>query len=383
VRLGAAGAVEALVGGTAADCGPRGLAILEAFARPTPLQDGLKQLGAHARGAQDWIELTHRVDALFEAGVLVDAASPQSVRLTRTGSFDLASVHARMLDDRTRTAALIEGIRETVRPGDVVVEIGTGTGVLATAAARAGASRVYAIEVGDIAQKARAVFAANGLADVVTVVEGWSTQVELPELGDVLISEILGDDVLEEHVVELTLDARRRLLKPDARHLSHRLSVSAVPVAIPESDLEGWVFTERNTTRWKTWYEIDFSPLRTGELDYFRVHPAIAGGWEALSEPVVVADLNLETVETFDVSGTTAGTAGLSGLVNGVYLYFEAHVGKSGLLSNRPGFEEHPSWRVPVWRFGAPVEVAAGQDFHITYQRGGLGRHDLVRLASD
>jgi hypothetical protein len=51
-------------------------------------------------------------------------------------------------------------------------------------------------------------------------------------------------------------------------------------------------------------------------------------------------------------------------------------------LSNRPGFEEHPSWRVPVWRFGAPVEVSAGHALQITYQRGGLGRHDLVRLAS-
>ena len=41
-----------------------------------------------------------------------------------------------MLDDRRRTEGFLAAIRQVVRPGDVVVDIGTGTTVLATAAAR-------------------------------------------------------------------------------------------------------------------------------------------------------------------------------------------------------------------------------------------------------
>ncbi len=42
------------------------------------------------------------------------------------------------------------------------LDIGTGSGVLAIAATRAGARRVYAVEASDIAEVAERVFAANG-----------------------------------------------------------------------------------------------------------------------------------------------------------------------------------------------------------------------------
>jgi predicted RNA methylase len=66
---------------------------------------------------------------------------------------EAVQLHLAMLDDRNRTAAYLEAIRDGVREGDVVVDIGTGTGVLAAAAAQAGARRVYAIEVGDIRRR--------------------------------------------------------------------------------------------------------------------------------------------------------------------------------------------------------------------------------------
>ena len=57
----------------------------------------------------------------------------------------------RMVSDRPRTDAFAAAIREVVKPGDVVLDVGTGTGILAMLAAKAGAREVHAIDATDIA----------------------------------------------------------------------------------------------------------------------------------------------------------------------------------------------------------------------------------------
>ena len=143
-----------------------------------------------------------------------------------------------MLHDDRRTGDYMAALVAAVRPGDVVLDIGTGSGVLAVAAARAGARRVYAVEASDIAEVAERVFAANGVADTVTLVPGWSRHIELPEPADLLVAEIIGNEPLEEEILETTLDARRRLLKPDARLIPHTLTLLARPLRLPDGEAE-------------------------------------------------------------------------------------------------------------------------------------------------
>jgi SAM-dependent methyltransferase len=130
--------------------------------------------------------------------------------------------HARMFHDDRRTGDYLRALAEAVRPGDVVLDIGTGSGVVAIAAARAGARRVYAVEASDIAEVADRVFAINGVQDKVTLIPGWSRHIDLPEPADLLVSELIGNEPFEEEILETTLDARRRLLKPGARRLLGR-----------------------------------------------------------------------------------------------------------------------------------------------------------------
>ncbi|HEX4348551.1 MAG TPA: hypothetical protein VHZ73_13330, partial [Vicinamibacterales bacterium] len=89
--------------------------------------------------------------------------------------------HRKYLQDTVRVGALRRAIAATVRPGDVVLDLASGTGILGLLALDAGAGRVYSIESTGMVEIARSIAAANGLADRWTFVHGFSAHVTLPE----------------------------------------------------------------------------------------------------------------------------------------------------------------------------------------------------------
>lgn len=144
-----------------------------------------------------------------------------------------------MLADERRMRRYRAAIEGVVRPGDVVVDLGTGLGVLAMMAARAGAAKVYAVEVRpQAARVARAVIAANGLADRITVVESDALEVELPEPVDVIVNELIGDFGTDENIQECVRAVADRSLKPGGRVVPSRLTTRVVGVSY-EHELRG------------------------------------------------------------------------------------------------------------------------------------------------
>lgn len=123
-------------------------------------------------------------------------------------------VHRTMVHDRVRTEAFRRAINAVVRPGDVVLDVGAGSGILSLFAARAGASRVYAVEATTIAVLAEELAAVNGVSDIVQVIEGDVLDVELPERVDVIVSEWLGGFGIDEGMLVPVIAARDRWLKP-------------------------------------------------------------------------------------------------------------------------------------------------------------------------
>ena len=118
--------------------------------------------------------------------------------------------------DRTRTGAYCQALACAVRPGDVVVDLGAGTGIFTLHACRLGARLVHAIEPNDVIQVAREVVHANGFSERVTFHQAMSFQIELPEPGDVLVTDPRGVVPLFEKAMPTIIDARRRLLRPGA-----------------------------------------------------------------------------------------------------------------------------------------------------------------------
>jgi SAM-dependent methyltransferase len=124
-------------------------------------------------------------------------------------------VHRSMICDRVRTEAFRRAIEGVVRPGDTVLDVGAGSGILSVFAARAGAARVFAVERTAVAALARELAAANGVADIVHVIHGDVLDVELSERVDVIVSEWLGGFGIDEGMLVPVIAARDRWLKPD------------------------------------------------------------------------------------------------------------------------------------------------------------------------
>lgn len=135
-----------------------------------------------------------------------------------------------MLSDPLRTPLLLKAVQKTVKRGDVVLDLGCGTGILSFAAASAGAKKVYACDVDEAIHFARAEAKKLSLADRIRFHRGLSFDLKIPEPVDVIIAETVGGLGLDENIVPSVYDARKRFLKKGGKIIPGRLRVFVAPV---------------------------------------------------------------------------------------------------------------------------------------------------------
>lgn len=153
-------------------------------------------------------------------------------------SFADPLVQERMLVDAVRCDTFREAIRRTVKPGDLVVDLGAGTGLLSFFAVQAGARHVYAIEMSGIADLTAELIATNGMEEKITLIRGNSKKVRLPERCDVLVSETLSSFCFDtENTIEYMADARERFLKPGGRIIPEVCDTVLMPFSSDECGL--------------------------------------------------------------------------------------------------------------------------------------------------
>ena len=139
-----------------------------------------------------------------------------------------------MLQDEVRTGAYQSAVMQNKKDfeGKVVVDVGTGTGILALFAAQAGARKVYAIEVSNMAERAVEIVRANGFEDVVKVIKGKIEEIDLPEKVDLIISEPMGFMLLHERMLEVFALAREKWGKPGCKMFPTTGTIYIAPFAI-------------------------------------------------------------------------------------------------------------------------------------------------------
>jgi len=144
----------------------------------------------------DWVQATHDAWPPITVGQRFFLAPPWCADATPPGRLRLP-IHPGMACGTGRhpaTQLALQAIEEHVRPGDWVVDVGTGSGILATAAALLGAGRVIACDIDpDAVEIARGrLSAALFIGSAGAIRSGWA-DVVIANIDAATIEEIAGE----------------------------------------------------------------------------------------------------------------------------------------------------------------------------------------------
>jgi protein arginine N-methyltransferase 1 len=190
----------------------------------------------------------------------------------------------------------------------IILDVGTGSGILSIWAAQAGAAKVFAVEFTDIAKHARNLVASNGVSDIVEVIQSSVEDLQLPCKVDIIISEWMGYILLRESMLDSVIRARNRWMKPEGSMFPSHATMFFSPISF-EDDRLNKIHDYRNSmddwTRFsremKDLYHVNMDvldkPFQREQEDYY-IYSSL---WTELStehvvgEPVVIKRLDLNT----------------------------------------------------------------------------------------
>lgn len=258
--------------------------------------------------------------------------------------------HRLYLSDDVRVSAFASALAELVEPADIVLDLGSGTGILGLLASRAGASRVYAVDGGGMAQPARAIARTNGLEDRVLVIDGLSPEIDLPERADLLVTDQIGHFGFDACIIRYVADAKRRLLKPGARILPSRIDLWVAPVEAPDvaDAIEFWNRCPAG---------FDMRPL--GDLAANSGYPRTLEPSDLLGAPAVGGSVDL-AADCRNLVVEAETTIARDGTLHGIGGWFSAHLSPSVVMSNSPVAIERIARRNVVFPIARPTEVSTG-----------------------
>jgi protein arginine N-methyltransferase 1 len=167
-----------------------------------------------------------------------------------------------MLKDRIRTGTYQDAIKNNpdVFKDKIVLDIGSGTGILSIFAAKAGAKHVYGIEFADIADYANEIIKKNKLNDKITIIKSKVEEVNLPvEKVDIIISEWMGYFLLYESMLDTVLYARDKWLNKDGYMLPYHATITLA--GIEDTD-----YKASKVNFWENVYGVDMSCFKNAVI---------------------------------------------------------------------------------------------------------------------
>ncbi|NJL81865.1 MAG: methyltransferase domain-containing protein [Chloroflexaceae bacterium] len=282
--------------------------------------------------------------------------------------------YGQMIADTARTDAYVAALSQQVKPGSVVVDIGTGTGIFALIACQLGARQVYAIEPSDAIQVAREIAAHNGYQGRIHFHQALSTAVELPEPADVIVSDLRGVlPLFGDHIAAIA-DARRRFLAPGGQLIpcQDRIWVALVE----DSSLYA-----RHDGPWPNRpYGIDMTPGRSRTINTSSKGKVAAE--QLVGEPQLWATLDYTTISEPNWSNTLSWTLEQPRTGHGLLVWFDATLGPGIGYSNSPLAADLVYGR-SFFPWQQEVALASGDRVAVTLQASLVGEDYLWRWETE
>ena len=257
----------------------------------------------------------------------------------------------KMLSDKRRMDFYYNLIKKYVKASSkmTVLDVGTGTGVLACWSCLAGASKVIAIDHSEKNIHLAATLADNNNCQSIEFMVGHSSQFKCKKKVDMIIHEQIGDILFDEYMIETICDLRQRVLKRGGKIVPSKFSLYIEPVQL---DNDRHVSMMRNIQS----HGLDFSCLQnlvekpSENPDYYHFRSSDYSIVDhLLAEPSSCWNIDLYTIKNTVMSSDTTlqftKTVTSKGRMDALCVYFQCNDDdESSNITNGPSKDRCSHW---------------------------------------
>lgn len=280
-------------------------------------------------------------------------------------NYGQTQIHLDMIQDKSRTTAYYKAILDNKNnfKNKVVLDVGSGSGILSLFAAQAGAKKVYSVECTCIATVAEQIIKDNHFENVITILRGRLEDVTVPEKVDIIISEWMGYTLYFENMLPAVVMARDRYLKPGGALLPSgcRLFLSAV---------QSYEYRATQLDYWDSIYGFNMSAMK----DLALKEPVIdtIDKWQLCANNVIISELDIHKcplessffTSPFELKINT--DTDVHALVTWFDVAFHDFPVKR-FLSTSPQYKS-THWRQTYFYFDDPIAAKNGDKLHGTIE---------------
>ena len=274
---------------------------------------------------------------------------------------------SKMIADKTRTTAYTLALQELIDLDSVVLDLGSGTGFFALYACQLGARKVYCIEPNEAIGVAREMASLNGYRDQITFIEDISTQVDLPEKVNLMISDLRGILPLYHQHIPTIIDARTRFLATEGCLIPQQDKLWATVVEAP------LLYRDFDQPWGDEAYGLNMAATRKRTINSWgrgenRIKPE-----QFLCQPQSWGVLDYRTIKNSNIRGDLAWRVTRTALAHGVSVWFETTLSSEVHYSTAPGKNEKPLvYGNAFFPWESPVDLVEGDRVSVSF------RADLV-----
>jgi len=267
--------------------------------------------------------------------------------------YDLPQIHKLMLSDSIRVEAYKKAIKKNVKKGDIVLDVGTGTGILACFAAKA-AGRVLAVEPTETIELAKKIARKNNLSGKIEFIKSYIENIDIPKV-DHIVSEWLGIFGVQENLLPLIAYARDKFLVPKGKMLPHKVSLYITLI-------EEEKFHYQLTRKWHEIYGLnltDFTDFLVDDVYIFSIPQE-----KFLSKPKKIKEFNMYTADSSEFSVEVNLKVKRDGNCHGLGGWFKAEFPGDIIMNTAPD-KRLTHWHQAYFPINKPLKVKRNDEIKV------------------